>query len=123
MQVHGRYSDMTNYGFMDNMGVWFENFALPSVINECMMQSYNGTIRLFPNWPQDSDAEFFNLRAAGAFLVSASLKNGTVNSIQINSEAGGTLKIIVPWTGGGKMITDMANNRLNQILSVLKPSG
>ncbi len=74
MQVHGRYNDMTNYGYMDNMGIWFENFALPVVINECMMQSYNGTIRLFPNWPMDKDAEFQDLRAAGAFLVSASLK-------------------------------------------------
>lgn len=104
MQVDGRYSDMTNYGFMDNMGVWFENFALPAVINECMMQSYNGTIRLFPNWPSDSDAEFFNLRAAGAFLVSASLENGMVTEIRITSEAGGLLKIVLPWTDGGKMI-------------------
>jgi alpha-L-fucosidase 2 len=51
IQVHGRYNDRTNYGFMDKMGIWFENFALPAVINECLMQSYNGTIRLFPNWP------------------------------------------------------------------------
>ena len=51
MQVHGRYGDQGDYGFMDKMGVWFENFALPVVINECLMQSYNGTIRLFPNWP------------------------------------------------------------------------
>jgi len=105
MQIHGRYSDMTNYGFMDNMGVWFENFALPVVINECMMQTYDGTIRLFPNWPLNKDAEFFNLRAAGAFLVSASLYNGTVTEIQISSEAGGTLKIILPWADGGKMIS------------------
>jgi alpha-L-fucosidase 2 len=103
MQVHGRYSDMTKYGFMDNMGIWFENFALPAVINECMMQSYSGTIRLFPNWPMDKDAEFHNLRAAGAFLVSASLKGGKVDEIKITSEAGGLLKIILPWEGGGTM--------------------
>ena len=113
MQVHGRYNDMTNYGFMDNMGIWFENFPLPVVINECMMQSYNGTIRLFPNWPMDKDAEFHNLRAAGAFLVSASLKGGKVEKIKIVSEAGGLLKIILPWAdrgtityrGGSKPIT------------------
>ena len=104
MQVHGRYSDMTNYGYMDNMGIWFENFALPVVINECMMQSYNGTIRLFPNWPMDKDAEFHNLRAAGAFLVSASLKGGKVEEIKIVSEAGGLLKIILPWKDGGTLI-------------------
>ena len=101
MQVHGRYSDMTNYGFMDKMGIWFENFALPAVVNECLMQSYNGTIRLFPNWPMDKDAEFYNLRSTGAFLVSASLKNGKVNEIKVTSEAGGVLKIVLPWKDGG----------------------
>ena len=40
MQVHGRYDDQGDYGFMDKMGVWFENFALPVVINECLMQSH-----------------------------------------------------------------------------------
>ncbi|HEX7410907.1 MAG TPA: glycoside hydrolase N-terminal domain-containing protein [Bacteroidales bacterium] len=101
MQVHGRYNDLMNYGFMDKMGIWFENFALPVVVNECLMQSYDSTIRLFPNWPMDKDAEFFNLRAAGAFLVSASLKDGKVNEIEITSEAGGILQLILPWSKGG----------------------
>jgi hypothetical protein len=105
MQVHGRYSDTTPYGFMDKLGVWFENFALPVVVNECLMQSYDGTIRMFPNWPMDKDAEFYNLRAAGAFLVSASLKDGKVNKLQITSEAGGMLKIILPWKIGGTIIS------------------
>jgi len=101
MQVHGRYSDSTPYDYMDKMGIWFENFALPVVVNECLIQSYDGTIRLFPNWPMDKDAEFFNLRAAGAFLVSASLKNGMVNKLHVTSEIGGMLKIVLPWKTGG----------------------
>jgi hypothetical protein len=101
MQVHGRYNDTTPYGYMDKMGIWFENFALPVVVNECMMQSYNGTIRLFPNWPLEKDAEFRNLRAVGAFLVSATLKNGKVEEIQVTSEVGGVLKMIIPWENGG----------------------
>ena len=105
MQVHGRYSDSTPYGYMDKMGIWFENFALPVVVNECLMQSYDGTIRLFPNWPKEKDAEFFNLRAAGAFLVSASLKNGKVNEIKVTSEVGGPLKLILPWENGGTVTT------------------
>ncbi|MDP4186521.1 MAG: glycoside hydrolase N-terminal domain-containing protein [Bacteroidota bacterium] len=104
MQVHGRYSDTTPYGYMDKMGIWVENFALPVVVNECLMQSYDGTIRLFPNWPREKDAEFHDLRAAGAFLVSASLKNGKVNEIKVTSEAGGVLKMILPWKTGGKLI-------------------
>ena len=49
------------------MGVWVENFALPVVVNECLMQSYDETIRLYPNWPMDKDAEFHNLRAVELF--------------------------------------------------------
>lgn len=105
IQVHGRYNDFTNYGFMDNMGVWFENFALPAVINECLMQGYNGTLRLFPNWPAEKDAEFHNLRAAGAFLVSAALHDRKVKYIRIISEAGNKLNLILPWPGGASLKT------------------
>lgn len=107
LQVHGRYNDLTDYGYMDKMGVWFENFALPAVINECLLQSYAGTIRLFSNWPVEKDAEFSNLRAAGAFLVSASLKDGKVSQVKVFSEAGETLKIKLPW----KQTIIIKNNR------------
>lgn len=111
MQVHGRYSDTTPYGYMDKMGIWFENFALPVVVNECLMQSYNGTIRLFPNWPMEKDAEFHHLRAVGAFLVSATLKNGKVEEIRVTSEAGGVLKMILPWPNGGTVASTSAGKK------------
>jgi hypothetical protein len=109
MQVHGRCRDNTPYGYMDRMGVWFENFGLPVVVNECLMQSYNGTIRLFPNWPLEKDAEFHNLRAIGAFLVSATLKNKKVEKIQVTSEVGGVLRMILPWNNGGAVSTRSGN--------------
>ncbi len=115
MQVHGRYNDRTKYDYMGAMGIWFENFALPVVINECLMQSYNGTIRLFPNWDMKQDAEFFNLRAVGAFLVSGSIKKGEV-TISILSEKGGKLKIYSPWGKSGKI---KQNNKSNNITSEL----
>jgi alpha-L-fucosidase 2 len=112
MQVHGRYDDSGNYGFMDKMGIWFENFALPVVINECLMQSYDGTIRLFPNWPPEKDAEFYNLRAAGAFLVSATNEKGKVKGIKIISEAGGRLKILLPWKEGAIITSDDGKSKI-----------
>ncbi|MFA5328425.1 MAG: glycoside hydrolase N-terminal domain-containing protein [Prolixibacteraceae bacterium] len=101
LQVNGRYNDLTDYGYMDPMGIWFENFALPAVINECLMQSYDGTIRLFPNWDKSKNASFQNLRAAGAFLVSAKLEKGKVVEVKVRSEIGSDLKIILPWAKGG----------------------
>lgn len=100
LQVHGRYNDLTDYYYMSHMGIWFENFALPAVINECLMQSYDGNIRLFPNWPATKDASFTDLRAAGAFLVSARQVNGKIPEIKIRSEKGNELKVIIPWKQG-----------------------
>lgn len=102
MQVHGRYHDRMQYDYMGAMGIWFENFALPVVINECLMQSYNGIIRLFPNWDLQQDAAFHNLRAVGAFLVSASVKNGAMQA-SIYSEKGGKLRIYAPWGKSGSV--------------------
>jgi alpha-L-fucosidase 2 len=56
-------------------------------------------LRLFPNWPKNKDATFWTLRAVGAFLVSAELKDGEVKWIEVRSEAGGRLDLINPWTG------------------------
>lgn len=100
LQVHGRYQDLTPYDFMRHMGIWFENLALPVVINECLLQSYTGTLRLFPNWPLTKAAEFESLRAVGGFLVSAACADGRVQWIRIVSEAGETLSIHSPWKPG-----------------------
>ena len=98
MQVGGRYGADSDYGYMSRMGIWFENFALPAVVNECLLQGYDGTIRLFPNWPANKDASFNNLRTVGAFLVSAVQKDRTVKRIEVVSEKGSDLHIKLPWS-------------------------
>ena len=100
MQGGGRYDDNTNYGFMNPMGIWFENFALPMVINECLMQSYDGAIRLYPNWDVKTDAGFSTLRAVGAFLVSSSLKDGRIEYVRILSEKGRDCTLHNPYGDG-----------------------
>lgn len=97
LESGGRYSDTTDFDYMAGMGIWFENFALPAVINECLLQSYTGALRFFPNWPKDKKASFRTLRAAGAFLVSASFADGEVQWIEVFSEAGAELRLINPW--------------------------
>jgi hypothetical protein len=92
-QVGGRYRDETDYDFMMRMGIWTENLALPAVLNECMLQSYNGVLRLFPNTQNLGPARFENLRAAGAFLVSAAWDGHRVTEASVYSEKGGTLRL------------------------------
>lgn len=100
LQIHGRYTNDIPFDFMAPMGIWFENFSLPLVINECMLQSYTGILRFFPNWPKDKDAEFTSLRTRGAFLASAKWNHGEVRWIEITSEAGGSLALYSPWKTG-----------------------
>jgi len=61
---------------------------VPATINEMLMQSYEGVIRLFPCWDKKSDASFENLRADGAFLVSAELKDEKISLLTIKSLKG-----------------------------------
>jgi hypothetical protein len=99
-QTGGRYRDETNFDFMMRMGVWTENLSLPAVINECLMQSYDGVIRLFPNKANLGKARFRQLRAAGAFLVDASWDGKTVGGVTIKSEKGAAARIVNPWAPG-----------------------
>jgi len=53
--------------------------GIPITINEMLLQSYEGLIRVFPNWLLNKDAGFKTLRAYGAFLVSSEIKNNIVS--------------------------------------------
>ena len=71
--------------------------AVPLTINEMLMQSYEGIVRVFPNWNKAKDASFNQLRAYGAFLISSKLKNGKIEFVKIVSEKGHPCKIENPW--------------------------
>ena len=118
LQVHGRYVDDTPFDYMAPMGIWFENFSLPLVIDECMLQSYTGTLRFFPNWPGDSEAEFRSLRAVGAFLVSAKRNRTGVEWVEVTSEAGGPLALYSPWKSGA--VCERAGKRVHLSGAVLR---
>jgi hypothetical protein len=96
-QIGGRFNDATNYDTWMRMGIWVENLALPAVLNECLLQSYSGTIRLFPNTLHLGPARFRNLRAVGAFLVSAEWDGRVVSPVTIFSEKGRPVRLSSPW--------------------------
>ena len=69
--------------------------AIPATVNEMLLQSYEHILRLFPNWNRTKDASFHGLRAFGAFVVDASLKNGIIHA-KIYSEKAQTLRLESP---------------------------
>ena len=62
--------------------------TVPATVNEMLMQSHEGIIRLFPCWDKKSPASFENLRADGAFLVCAELKKEKLAHLTIESIQG-----------------------------------
>jgi alpha-L-fucosidase 2 len=80
-------------------GGGIENCSGFLAINEMLLQSHEGVIRLFPCWPREMDARFGTLRAVGAFLVSAELKSGIISGVRFSSERGRPCTIANPWPG------------------------
>lgn len=81
-------------------GAWTETLGIIAPLQEMMLQSWDGAIRLFPAWPKGVGAQFERFRAEGAFLVSASRKGGVVGDVEILSEKGAPCRIEPPWPEG-----------------------
>ena len=76
------------------------NFAFASAVQEMLLQSHTGVIKVFPSIPSDwKNASFTHLRAMGAFLVDAKMENGQVVQLTVYSERGGEFKLLSPETG------------------------
>jgi len=73
--------------------------AVPLTINEMLLQSYEGIVRIFPNWNHNKDASFDKLRAYGAFVISSSVKKGAIEYVTILSEKGRPCIMENPWPG------------------------
>lgn len=73
--------------------------TIPDAVQEMMLQSYEGILRIFPVWPKINhpNASFRGFRAWGAFEVSASMQNGIIECVSVVSHKGHTCCIQNPW--------------------------
>ncbi len=95
------------------------NFAFTSAIQEMLIQSHTGVVRIFPAIPADwKDVSFSQLRTVGAFLISAETKDGMVEKVEIFAEKGGVIKLANPF--GDRQIKGL--NNLKQENSILEIS-
>ncbi len=76
------------------------NFAAAAGLQEMLLQSHRGTLRIFPAIPASwKDISFSSLRAQGAFLVSAERVGGVVTRVEIVAEGGGQCRLVSPFDG------------------------
>jgi hypothetical protein len=89
-------------GFIAKNPHGIENLStVPNTIQEMMLLSHEGIIRVFRVWPRIShpDASFSRLWADGGFQVSAALSAGEVSQFKIVSRAGQRCTVENPWPG------------------------
>ena len=79
-----------------------EKSGSTETINSMMLISEEGMTKIFPNWYADKDAKFVNLRAKGAFTVSAEYDGSAqeAKNVTITSEAGEDMTLVSPWAEG-----------------------
>lgn len=76
------------------------NMAFASGVQEMLLQSHTGIISIFPAIPNNwKNVSFNNLRAMGAFLISAEIQNGKTFNLKVISEKGGILRLRIPYSG------------------------
>lgn len=74
-----------------------------SAVNEMLLQSWGGVIRVFPSLAADVDARFENLLAEGGVKVGAERRGGIVRRIVLTPARDGKLRLRLP--AGWKRLT------------------
>ncbi|GLW09289.1 hypothetical protein Misp01_44180 [Microtetraspora sp. NBRC 13810] len=74
-------------------------------VDNLLLQSDGGVLRLFPVWPAGRDASFVKLREKGGLVVSSAYAGGQVTYADITAEAGGTVRLRNPWQGRNVVVT------------------
>ena len=100
------------------------NFAFAAGVQEMLLQSHAGVIELFPAVPGSwKNAGFRNLRAVGAFLITAELKAGRVGNIRIYSEKGARLRLRNPFGGTPFQLNGVAMISKEEIIDIVTYPG
>jgi hypothetical protein len=74
-------------------------------IDNMLLQSDDGVIRVFPAWPGERNASFVKLREKNAFLVSSARSGNRVSYVDVTSEAGRQVRLQHPWPGQNVTVT------------------
>lgn len=94
-----------------------EKVGATEAINNMLLLSDQGVIKLYGNWLADKDAKFARLRAPGAFLVSAEYDGDSREILEgatLYSEAGATATVASLWDEG-MFILDGDGNIVNAV--------
>jgi len=92
--------------------VFNEELAIVAPLQEMMLQSWDGALRIFPAWPKKVDASYQDFRAEGAFLITAAWSQGQVTALSLRSEKGLPCAVYSPWPSGIR-VTDNTGKEID----------
>jgi hypothetical protein len=82
--------------------------VLEAAIDEMLLQSHSGHLRVLPAIPDDWEGRF-KLHAVGGFVVTAERKAGRTLYVAIESTRGGACRLVNPWPGEPVRVRDHAD--------------
>jgi alpha-L-fucosidase 2 len=82
-----------NGGGLENLNV------TTSGLDEMLLQSFQNDIKVFADWPANTNAKFGDLLAYGDFLISSSKSGNAVQYVRSVSQHGGNFVLTNPWPG------------------------
>ena len=108
-QIHGHMADKRfvrpNTMYIEGSPVIECSIVLNRSLQDMLLQSWGGKINVFAAIPKEwKSAVFYDLRAEGAFLVSAELKDGRTNWVRIKSLAGEPCRVQPNVAGAARVV-------------------
>jgi hypothetical protein len=98
------HDEATNQSY-NNMAVHHNGGGIENInvttsgLDEMLLQSFQNDIKVFPDWPANTNAKFGDLLAYGDFLISSSESGNTAQYIRVVSQHGGNFTFTNPWSG------------------------
>jgi len=83
-----------------------------NAVDEMLLQSYDGVIRLFPAVPTSwKRVRVAGLRAVGAFLVCSEFNQGEISYVSVGSLEGQRCRVVNPWPDQGIRVRELTTKK------------
>ncbi len=85
--------------------------VMATAMNESLLQSHEGIIRLFPAFDLSKDGRF-TLHAQGGFIISSEIKSGKIVWVALKSIHGNDCSLELPWVNATMVSNKFTKNKM-----------
>ena len=85
--------------------------VMATAMNESLLQSHEGILRLFPAFDLSKDGRF-TLHAQGGFIISSEIKSGKIVWVALKSIHGNDCSLELPWVNATMLSNKFPKNKM-----------